>query len=77
MASRNQTRWWIDDMYMITALQLQAYRATARREVSRARRAVEMVAYLAKLQQPNGLFFHAPDVQHSTGAAATAGWRSA
>ena len=23
-----QTRWWIDDMYMITALQLQAYRAT-------------------------------------------------
>ena len=23
-----QTRWWIDDMYMITALQLAAYRAT-------------------------------------------------
>jgi rhamnogalacturonyl hydrolase YesR len=23
-----QTRWWIDDMYMITALQLQAYRVT-------------------------------------------------
>jgi unsaturated rhamnogalacturonyl hydrolase len=57
-----QTRWWIDDMYMITALQLQAYRATG--EVKyRDRAAREMVAYLEKLQQPNGLFFHAPDVK--------------
>ena len=58
----HQTRWWIDDMYMITELQLQAYRATG--EVKyRDRAAREMVAYLAKLQQPNGLFFHAPDVK--------------
>ena len=57
----NQTRWWIDDMYMITALQLSAYRATAdSKYLERAARS--MVAYLAKLQQPNGLFFHAPDV---------------
>ena len=57
----NQTRWWIDDMYMITALQLAAYRATGdAKYLERATR--EMVAYLAKLQQPNGLFFHAPDV---------------
>jgi unsaturated rhamnogalacturonyl hydrolase len=57
----HQTRWWIDDMYMITALQLAAYRATAdTKYLERATRS--MVAYLAKLQQPNGLFFHAPDV---------------
>ena len=56
-----QTRYWIDDMYMITILQLEAYRATNdRKYLDRA--ASEMVAYLRKLQQPNGLFFHAPDV---------------
>jgi rhamnogalacturonyl hydrolase YesR len=58
----NQTRWWIDDMYMITALQLQAYRATGDAKYLE-RTAREMVAYLEKLQQPNGLFFHAPDVK--------------
>ncbi|HET9862784.1 MAG TPA: glycoside hydrolase family 88 protein [Steroidobacteraceae bacterium] len=58
----NQTRWWIDDMYMITALQLQAFRATGDTRY-RDRAAREMVAYLRRLQQPNGLFFHAPDVQ--------------
>ena len=57
----SQTRWWIDDMYMISELQLQAYRATGEAKyLERAAR--EMVAYLDKLQQPNGLFFHAPDV---------------
>ncbi len=61
-----QTRWWIDDMYMITALQLQAYRATGdAKYLERAAR--EMVAYLEKLQEPNGLFFHAPDVKHFWG----------
>jgi unsaturated rhamnogalacturonyl hydrolase len=57
----NQTRWWIDDMYMITALQLAAYRATGDAKYLE-RTASEMVAYLEKLQQPTGLFFHAPDV---------------
>jgi rhamnogalacturonyl hydrolase YesR len=58
----HQTRWWIDDMYMITALQLQAYRATG--EVKyRERAAAEMVAYNARLQQPDGLYFHTPDVK--------------
>jgi unsaturated rhamnogalacturonyl hydrolase len=58
----NQTRWWIDDMYMITALQLQAWRATGdAKYLERAARA--MVAYLRKLQQPNGLFHHAPDAK--------------
>jgi unsaturated rhamnogalacturonyl hydrolase len=58
----HQTRWWIDDMYMITALQLQAYRATGDVKY-RERAAAEMVAYNRKLQQPNGLYFHAPDVR--------------
>jgi rhamnogalacturonyl hydrolase YesR len=62
----NQTRWWIDDMYMITALQLQAYRVTGDAKYLE-RTAREMVAYLQKLQQPNGLFFHAPDVKYYWG----------
>jgi rhamnogalacturonyl hydrolase YesR len=56
-----QTRMWIDDMYMITAVQIQAYRATGdQKYVDRAAR--EMVLYLDSLQRPNGLFYHAPDV---------------
>jgi len=55
-----EARYWIDDMYMITAVQVQAFRATGEaRYLDRA--ALTMVAYLDKLQQPNGLFFHAPD----------------
>lgn len=56
-----ETRFWIDDMYMLTILQLEAYRATGDRKYL-DRDANEMVAYLDKLQQPNGLFYHAPDV---------------
>jgi rhamnogalacturonyl hydrolase YesR len=57
----SQTRFWIDDMFMITAVQVQAFRATGdRKYLDRA--ALEMVTYLDKLQQPNGLFYHAPDV---------------
>jgi unsaturated rhamnogalacturonyl hydrolase len=56
-----ETRFWIDDMYMITAVEVQAFRATGdARYLDRA--ALEMTAYLDKLQQPNGLFYHAPDV---------------
>jgi len=55
-----EARYWIDDMFMITAVQVQAYRATGdAKYLDRA--ALAMVAYLDKLQQPNGLFFHAPD----------------
>jgi unsaturated rhamnogalacturonyl hydrolase len=56
-----ETRFWIDDMWMITIVQLQAYRATGEKKYL-DRAALEMTAYLDKLQQPNGLFFHAPDV---------------
>lgn len=61
-----QTRLWIDDMFMITAVQSQAYRATGnRRYIDKA--ANEMVFYLDSLQQPNGLFYHAPDVPYFWG----------
>lgn len=69
-----QTRFWIDDMYMITALEAQAYRATGDRVyIDRAGR--EMAVYLDKLQQPNGLFYHAPDVPFFWGRGN--GWMAA
>jgi unsaturated rhamnogalacturonyl hydrolase len=55
-----EARYWVDDMYMLPIVQAQAYRATGdAKYLDRA--ALTMVAYLDKLQQPNGLFFHAPD----------------
>ena len=56
-----QTRLWIDDMYMITMVQAQAYRATKNKKYIN-RTADEMILYLDKLQKPNGLFYHAPAV---------------
>ena len=69
-----QTRLWIDDMFMITAVQAQAYRATGKRMyIDKA--ANEMVFYLDSLQQPNGLFYHAPDVPYFWGRGD--GWMAA
>ena len=56
-------RFAIDDMFMITALQVQAWR------VSRDPRYLDlaadtMVEYLAVLQQDDGLFVHHPDFRH-------------
>jgi len=53
----HQTRFWIDDIWMIGALQVQAWRATGD-PVYLERAALEIDAYLEKLQQPNGLFYH-------------------
>jgi unsaturated rhamnogalacturonyl hydrolase len=52
-----EARYWVDDMYMITALQVQAFRATGDAAYL-DRAALTMAAYLDRLQQPNGLFFH-------------------
>lgn len=69
-----QTRLWIDDMFMITAVQAQAYRATGdAKYIDRAAR--EMVMYLDSLQRPNGLFYHAPDVPFFWGRGN--GWMAA
>lgn len=55
-----QTRLWIDDMFMITAVQAQAYLATGdKKYIDRA--AEEMVLYLDEIQRDNGLFYHAPN----------------
>ena len=59
-----QTRFWIDDMYMIIALQTMAYRVTGDSKYLK-RSAKEMSLYLDKLQlkedSVKGLFYHAPD----------------
>ena len=52
-----QTRIWLDDMFMITAIQGQAYRVTKDTKYIN-RIAKEMVLYLDSLQTPNGLFYH-------------------
>ncbi len=55
-----EARYWVDDMYMISAVQVQAFRATGdRKYLDRA--ALATATYLDKLQQPGGLFFHAAD----------------
>lgn len=52
-----EARYWIDDMYMIPAVQVQAFRATGdAKYLDRA--ALTMAAYFDRLQQTNGLFFH-------------------
>jgi unsaturated rhamnogalacturonyl hydrolase len=69
-----QTRLWIDDMYMITIVQTQAYKVTKdKKYIDRA--AKEMVLYLDSLQRPNGLFYHAPDVPFYWGRGN--GWMAA
>ena len=69
-----QTRFWIDDMYMITIVQSQAFRTTGdRKYIDRA--ALEMTAYLKEIQRPNGMFHHAPDVPFFWGRGN--GWMAA
>jgi len=69
-----QTRMWIDDMFMITIIQSQAYKATGEKKyINRA--AKEMVVYLDSLQRPNGLFYHATDVPFFWGRGN--GWMAA
>lgn len=61
-----ETRWWVDDCFMIGSLQIQAYRATHDPRYA-DRVAAELAAYLDKLQQTNGLFFHADVSPHYWG----------
>ena len=61
-----QTRIWIDDMFMITAVQAQAYHSTGDvRYIDRA--AQEMILYLDTIQLENGLFHHSPEAHFSWG----------
>ncbi len=69
-----QTRYWIDDMFMITMVQTQAYRATGNKKYI-DRTAYEMYVYLDTLQQANGLFYHSPDAPFFWGRGN--GWMAA
>lgn len=58
-----QKRFAIDDMFMITALQVQAYRASGNPQYLELAASV-MVEYLSRLQQSDGLFHHHEDFPH-------------
>jgi len=55
-----ETRWWVDDAWMIGSLQIQAFRAT-KDPVYADHVAMQLAAYLDKLQEANGLFHHGPE----------------
>ena len=69
-----QTRFWIDDMYMITFLQTQAYRISGEKKYL-ARASKEMALYLGKIQLANGLFHHSPEAPYAW--ARGNGWMAA
>lgn len=69
-----QARLWIDDLYMITLLQVQAFRATGdKKYLDRAVRTMKY--YLPLVMQENGLCYHAPDVPYVWGRGM--GWVAA
>jgi unsaturated rhamnogalacturonyl hydrolase len=61
-----QARFWIDDVWMIGALQAEAWRLTDEDRFA-DRAALTARIYLERLQQPNGLFHHGPDAPHFWG----------
>lgn len=56
-----EARYWVDDMYMINSLQIQAWKATGDKKYL-DRSVLAVTAYLDRLQTAGGLFYHAPDV---------------
>jgi rhamnogalacturonyl hydrolase YesR len=61
-----QARYWIDDIWMIGALQNAAWRATGEARY-RDRAALTARLYIARLQQPDGLFHHGPEAPFAWG----------
>ncbi len=61
-----ETRWWVDNAFMIGSLQIQAYRATKDPKYA-DRAAMQLAAYLDQLQKTNGLFYHGPEIPHYWG----------
>ena len=61
-----QARFWIDDVWMIGALQVEAWRATGEaRYLDNA--ALTARRYIERLQQPGGLFHHGPQAPFAWG----------
>lgn len=70
----SEARYWIDDMYMIPLVQAQAFRVTGDiKYLDRA--ALTMSAYLEKMQEPNGLFYHGTNAHFFWGRGN--GWMAA
>jgi len=68
------TRFWVDDMYMVGSLQVQAFKATGDTVyLNRAARTIKV--YCDKLQKPNGLFHHRADAPFYWGRGN--GWAAA
>lgn len=68
------TRFWVDDMYMVGSLQVQAYKST-KDKVYLDRAALQLKTYCDKLQRPNGLFYHRDDAPFYWGRGN--GWAAA
>lgn len=68
------TRFWVDDMYMVGSLQVQAYKATGDKEYL-DRAALFLKVYVDKLQKPNGMFHHRADAPFYWGRGN--GWAAA
>jgi unsaturated rhamnogalacturonyl hydrolase len=54
------TRFWVDDMYMVGSLQVQAYKSTGD-PVYLDRAALQLKVYCDRLQRSNGMFHHRAD----------------
>ena len=68
------TRFWVDDMYMVGNLQVQAYKNTGNKDYL-DRAALQLYTYVDSLQKANGLFFHRHDAPHYWGRGN--GWAAA
>ena len=56
----SESRYYIDDTFKISVMQMLAFRATGKPAYT-ANAVKQLTAYIDKFQQPNGLFFHGPD----------------
>lgn len=68
------SRFWVDDMYMVGSLQVQAYKSL-NDPIYLDRAALQLITYIDSLQRPNGLFYHRADAQHYWGRGN--GWGAA
>jgi unsaturated rhamnogalacturonyl hydrolase len=68
------SRFWVDDMYMVGSLQIQAYKSL-KDTIYLNRAARQLVVYCERLQREDGLFFHRKDAPFFWGRGN--GWAAA